>query len=208
MGISRDSRHKRRATGGRMPVHQKKRKFEMARQPSMTKLGAKQVRAVRGRGGNYKYRALRIDQGNFTWASEAFSSKTRILDVVYNATNNELVRTKTLVKNSIVQVDATPFKKFYAEHYDVELGKKKQKEVAAEANAPVAETKKSRHVLATLKKRQSTRVINTHVAEQFTAGRLLACIVSRPGQSGRADGYILEGKELEFYIKKMEKKKK
>ena len=206
MGISRDSRHKRRSTGGRMPVHQKKRKFEMARQPSMTKLGAKQVRSVRGRGGNYKFRALRIDGGNFTWASEAFSSKTRILDVVYNATNNELVRTKTIVKNSIVQVDATPFKKFYAEHYDVELGKKKQKEV--EAAAAATETKKSKHVLATLKKRQAARVIDQHVAEQFAAGRLLAVVGSRPGQSGRADGYILEGKELEFYIKKMEKKKK
>lgn len=206
MGISRDSRHKRRSTGGRMPVHQKKRKFEMARQPSMTKLGAKQVRSVRGRGGNFKFRALRIDGGNFTWASEAFSSKTRILDVVYNATNNELVRTKTIVKNSIVQVDATPFKKFYAEHYDVELGKKKQKE--AEVAAAATETKKSKHVLATLKKRQAARVIDQHVAEQFAAGRLLAVVGSRPGQSGRADGYILEGKELEFYIKKMEKKKK
>lgn len=205
MGISRDSRHKRRSTGGRMPVHQKKRKFEMARQPSMTKLGAKQVRSVRGRGGNYKFRALRVDVGNFTWASEAFSSKTRILDVVYNATNNELVRTKTIVKNSIVQVDATPFKKFYAEHYDVELGKKKQKEAEA---AAATEVKKSRHVLATLKKRQAARVIDQHVAEQFAAGRLLACVASRPGQSGRADGFILEGKELEFYIKKMEKKKK
>lgn len=30
--------------------------------------------------------------------------KTRILDVVYNASNNELVRTKTLVKNCIVAV--------------------------------------------------------------------------------------------------------
>ena len=206
MGISRDSRHKRRSTGGRMPVHQKKRKFEMARQPAMTKLGAKQVRPIRGRGGNYKFRALRLDQGNYVWASEAFSAKTRILDVVYNATNNELVRTKTVVKNSIVQVDATPFKKFYAEHYDVELGKKKQKE--AEAAAAATEVKKSRHVLATLKKRQAARVIDQHVADQFAAGRLLACVASRPGQSGRADGYILEGKELEFYIKKMEKKKK
>lgn len=188
-----------------MPVHQKKRKFEMARQPSSTKLGAKQVRSVRGRGGNYKFRALRIDQGNFTWGSEAFSSKSRILDVVYNATNNELVRTKTIVKNSIVQVDATPFKKFYVEHYDVELGKKKQKEVEAAATET---KKKSRHVLATLKKRQAARVIDQHVAEQFSAGRLLACVSSRPGQSGRADGYILEGRELEFYIKKMEKKKK
>ncbi len=206
MGISRDSRHKRRSTGGRMPVHQKKRKFEMARQPAGTKLGAKQVRQVRGRGGNYKFRALRLDVGNYVWASEAFSAKTRILDVVYNATNNELVRTKTVVKNTIVQVDATPFKKFYAEHYDVELGKKKQKE-AAEGAAAEAK-KRSRHVLATLKKRQTNRVIDSHVAEQFTAGRLLACISSRPGQSGRADGYILEGKELEFYLKKLEKKKK
>ena len=144
------------------------------------------------------------------WASEAFNSKARILDVVYNATNNELVRTKTLVKNSIVQVDATPFKKFYAEHYDVELGKKKVKEAAEEnKDAKAAEPKKrSKHVLAIIKKRQESRKIDANVAEQFTAGRLLACISSRPGQSGRADGYILEGKELEFYVKKMEKKKK
>jgi small subunit ribosomal protein S8e len=102
MGISRDSRHKRRSTGGRMPIHKKKRKFEMARQPSMTKLGPKNTIVVRGRGGNNKYRALRIDNGNFTWGSEQITRKTRILDVVYNATNNELVRTKTIVKNSIV----------------------------------------------------------------------------------------------------------
>ena len=38
--------------------------------------------------------------------------KTRILDVVYNASNNELVRTKTLVKNCIIQIDATPFKQW------------------------------------------------------------------------------------------------
>jgi len=36
---------------------------------------------------------------------------------------------------------------------------------------------------------------------------LLACISSRPGQCGRADGYVLEGKELEFYQRKMQKKK-
>lgn len=60
MGLNRDSRHKRRSTGGRMPIHQKKRKFEMAREPSMTKLGDKRVRTVRGRGNNTKHRALRI----------------------------------------------------------------------------------------------------------------------------------------------------
>lgn len=40
----------------------------------------------------------------------------------------------------------------------------------------------------------------------LSALRALCC--SRPGQCGRCDGYILEGKELEFYIRKMQKKKK
>ncbi len=192
-----------------MPVHQKKRKFEMARTPANTKLGPKQVRSVRGRGGNYKYRALKIDNGNFTWGSEQITKRTRILDVVYNATNNELVRTKTVVKNAIVHIDGNPFKQYYSQHYDVELGKKKEVKVAEGAEAaPVEVKKRSRHVLAHAKRAQVGRVIDTHVAEQFKAGRILACITSRPGQSGRADGYILEGKELEFYVKKMEKRKK
>jgi len=182
-----------------MPVHQKKRKFEMGRQPAMTKLGQKRVRPVRGRGGNYKYRALRIDAGNFSWGSEALTRKTRVLDVVYNATNNELVRTKTIVKNCIVAIDANPFRQWYLKHYDVELNKKK----VEESDKARAEAKTSRHLAAKLKKHAAGRVIDAKVAEQFNSGRLLACVSSRPGQSGRCDGYILEGKELEFYQKKL-----
>jgi small subunit ribosomal protein S8e len=47
--------------------------------------------------------------------------KTRILDVVYNASNNELVRTKTLVKNCIVQIDTTSFKSWYNVHYGIKI---------------------------------------------------------------------------------------
>lgn len=43
--------------------------------------------------------------------------------------------------------------------------------------------------------------------EQFVTGRVLASISSRPGQCGRCDGYVLEGKELEFYMKKIKAKK-
>ena len=107
MGITRSSLHKRRLTGGKKPAYHKKRKGEMGRQMSMTKIGAKRTRSVRCRGGNLKFRALRLDTGNFSWGSEVATRKTRVLDVVYNASNNELVRTKTLVKGAIVQVDAT-----------------------------------------------------------------------------------------------------
>jgi len=187
-----------------MPIHQKKRKFEMGRQAANTKLGVKRVRPVRTRGGNYKFRALKIDAGNFSWGSEAVTRKTRVLDVVYNATNNELVRTKTLVKNCIVTIDSNPFRMWYLKHYDIELNKKK----VEESDKARAEAKQSRHVKAHIKQNVATRVIDPKVAEQFGSGRVLASISSRPGQSGRCDGYILEGKELDFYTKKLERKKK
>ncbi|KAL2644954.1 hypothetical protein R1flu_012541 [Riccia fluitans] len=163
MGISRDSTHKRRATGGKKKSWRKKRKYELGRQPAMTKLSSnKTVRRIRVRGGNFKFRALRLDTGNFSWGTEAVTRKTRILDVVYNASNNELVRTQTLLKNAIIQVDAAPFRQWYNQHYGVDIGKKKRPQPARRM---------------------------------------------RPGQCGRCDGYILEGKELEFYTKKIQKKK-
>lgn len=46
------------------------------------------------------------------------------------------------------------------------------------------------------------------IADQFNNGRILARISSRPGQSGRCDGYILEGDELAFYTHKLNVKKR
>lgn len=34
------------------------------------KIGARRIHTVRVRGGNKKYRALRLDNGNFSWGSE------------------------------------------------------------------------------------------------------------------------------------------
>merc|ERR1712051_70555 len=107
-----------------------KRKYELGRPAANTKLGSKRIHLVRGRGGNIKFRALNLDQGNFSWGSETCTRKVRILDVVYNASNNELVRTKTLVKNAIVQIDATAFRQWYEAHYGVLVGKKRKKETA------------------------------------------------------------------------------
>lgn len=58
-----------------------------------------------------------------------------------------------------------------------------------EGEAAAEETKKSNHVQRKLEKRQKDRNLDSHIEEQFGGGRLLACISSRPGQCGRADGY-------------------
>jgi len=304
----------------------KKRKFEMGRPAALTKMGAKRIHLVRGRGGNIKHRALRLDNGNFSWGTESVTRKTRILAVVYNASNNELVRTNTLVKNSIIQIDATPFRLWYEKRYGGSIGKKKRdatkttkggksakaakdskakdtkgkdtkakdekpaktdakkgaakdekpakdtkakdtkakdekpakadakkgvakdekpakgsdakkgakdekpakgsdskkgadKETAAKSSAKSGKTggkhheeqeavKKSNHVIAKQKKRARRHTLEKALEDQFSTGRLYAAISSRPGQSGRCDGYVLEGKELEFYLKKIHQKKK
>ncbi|CAL9732306.1 small ribosomal subunit protein eS8B [Monosporozyma unispora] len=198
MGISRDSRHKRSATGAKRAQFRKKRKFELGRQPANTKIGTKRIHSVRTRGGNQKFRALRIETGNFSWASEGVAKKTRIVGVVYHPSNNELVRTNTLTKAAIVQIDATPFKQWFEGHYGQTLGKKVAKDEV------VAPSKNAEKKWAS---RAASAKIETAVSSQFSAGRLYAAISSRPGQSGRCDGYILEGEELAFYLRRLTAKK-
>jgi len=232
MGISRDSKHKRRSTGGKRKVHRKKRKFELGRPPAATRVGEHRIHPVRCRGGRIKFRALRLETGNYSWPSEAVTRKTRILGVVYNASNNELVRTNTLVKNCIVQIDATPFRQWYEQHYGIVLGKAKKatgpavsakaeehkdKKPAAggaaaatsaapgDAATPAAKGESMRRKLN--KRRKDRIILAPALEEQYTAGRLYACVTSRPGQCGRCDGYILEGEELNFYLRKLQKKK-
>merc|ERR1719228_2214083 len=172
----------------------------------MTKLAPQRIHTIRCRGGNKKYRALRLDTGNFSWASEGRAHKTRIIDVVYNASNNELVRTKTLVKNAVVVIDATPFRQWYEAHYALPLGRKKGAKLANEDELAINKTR-SKKTKKKYVERQRTAKVEQAVEDQFMTGRVLACISSRPGQNGRCDGYVLEGKELEFYLKKIKSKK-
>merc|ERR1712080_800348 len=192
MGISRDSWHKRKKTGGRGTQMRGKRKFELGRPPANTRIGARRVHHVRTRGGNSKFRALRLETGNFSWGSEVCTRKTRIMEVVYNASNNELVRTNTLVKGAIVSIDAAPFRQWYASHYGQLLT---NKSTEMKAGSKTHEAKVAR--------RNKTRVLDPLLEEQIKSGRLLASIASRPGQCGKADGYILEGAELAFIKKKL-----
>jgi small subunit ribosomal protein S8e len=203
MGISRSSKLKRRKTGGQMPIHRKKRKYEMGRQSSNTKLGEKKVITVRCRGGNVKRRALRINEGNFVWISEKIARKSKILEVLYNATHNELIRTQRVVKGCVVSVDPTPFKYYWHIHY-TEKKFTKLPEIKDPKRVQKLEEKKSN-----LQKAHpfSSQLDKYHAFfDNANRNRLLAKITSRPGQTGRADGYLLEGKELDFYLKKIEKK--
>merc|ERR1711939_685135 len=190
MGISRDSRHKRSASGAKRAYYRKKRAFEAGRQESNTRIGAKRIHLVRTRDGNRKFRALRLDSGNFSWASEGIARKVRVIVVAFHPSNNELVRTNTLTRSAVVQVDAAPFRQWYEAHYGQNLGRRRQGQKSEKED----EVKKSKSV----EKKQADRFkkqgkVEPAIEKQFEASRLYAVIASRPGQSGRCDGYILEG---------------
>merc|ERR1712110_597564 len=154
---------------------------------------------VRTMGGNKKFRALRLDHGNFGWGSEGISKYTRLVDVVYNATSNEMVRTKALVKSAIVVIDATPFRQYYENHEFTD-----EEKAAIEKLDKVGDLTKKKY----LSRQKTGGKLAPELNTQFLQGKLLAKITSRPGQCGRADGHILEGPELEFYQKKLKTKGK
>lgn len=135
-------------------------------------IGAYRVHDVRTRGGNTKLRALRLDHGNFAWASKGSTRKTRIIDVVYNASNNELVRTKTLVKNAIVVIDATPFRQWYESYFLLPLGRKRDKKGEQDEN-DVLNKKRCRKTLEKHQARQKWAKVATALEEQFSSGRIL-----------------------------------
>ncbi|KAI4292170.1 small subunit ribosomal protein S8e [Pancytospora philotis] len=109
MGITTCGMNKRSKTGAKFVKNHKKRKNCMGRQPASTKIGEERIREVRVRGGNIKPRALRLNNGEFTFLSTGAKSSTQILNVVYHPSSNELMRTNTLTKGSVVRLDAAPF---------------------------------------------------------------------------------------------------
>jgi small subunit ribosomal protein S8e len=80
------------------------------------------------------------------------------------------------------------------------LGRRRQ------AKAETGEEKKpSKSVEAKHAERMKTGKVEPALEKQFEAGRLFAIVSSRPGQSGRCDGYVLEGEELAFYQRAIRK---
>lgn len=75
--------------------------------------------------------------------------------------------------------------------------------IKTEAEESAINKKRSKKTMLKYIERRKTAKVEPKLEEFFGAGRLYACIASAPGQCGRADGYVLEGKELEFYLKKI-----
>ncbi|MES1905163.1 MAG: 40S ribosomal protein [Paramarteilia canceri] len=173
MGVDRSGRTKHRASGAKRRPISVKKKDQLARPSANTKIGTQKVKQIKCRGNVKKLRALALNKGNFAIANLGSTAKSSIHTVKYHPSNMEIVRSDILVKNCIVEIDATPIKM----------------------------------MVDKLKRKNPKLKVDKAIETQLSSGsKILARIASRPGQSGRADGVILEGKEYNFYLKKISKK--
>lgn len=119
--------------------------------------------------------------------------------MVYNASNNELVRTKTLVKNAIVVIDATPFRQWYESHYILPLGRRKDKKDAVDEN-DVLNKKRSEATMKKYVARQKFAKVESGLEDQFSSGRLLGKQIDRDcGECASEVGDVKPKAIYQFY---------
>jgi small subunit ribosomal protein S8e len=86
------------------------------------------------------------------------------------------------------------------------LGRKKGAKLTPEEEE-ILNKKRSKKIQKKYDEREKNAKISSLLEEQFQQGELLACVASGPGQCGGADGCVFEGKELEFYLRKIKARK-
>ena len=95
----------RKPSGGLKGRHRRKRKYELGRPPTETRLGRHVVVTVRVRGGNVKVRVKSASYANVTNPKTGETRKARILKVVEVPANRDYTRRNVLVKGAIVETE-------------------------------------------------------------------------------------------------------
>ena len=95
----------RKATGGKIQIGRKKRKYEMGSLPLHTLIGKEQRKIVKTKGGGIKVKAAKVEFANVLNPDDKTVKKVKILDIVSNAANPHFVRRGILTKGSIIKTE-------------------------------------------------------------------------------------------------------
>jgi small subunit ribosomal protein S8e len=93
-------RSRTKRTGGRRRPIRKKRKHEIGRAPTETRVGDTKLKTIETMGGNTKIRAIRTDTANV--ATDDGVVNTTIESVVENDANPNYVRRNIVTKGAVV----------------------------------------------------------------------------------------------------------
>jgi len=104
MAISQ-RRSKKKNTSAKYLKARKKRKFELGREPALTKIGERVAKNVRVKGANVKTKLLTAEFANVYDKSAKKYEKVKIKTVVENTANRHYVRRNIITKGCIVETE-------------------------------------------------------------------------------------------------------
>ncbi|MAG91634.1 30S ribosomal protein S8e [Candidatus Woesearchaeota archaeon] len=99
------ARPRRKLSGARYKDYRKKKQYELGRDPSLTKLGAKRIHTVRTMGNSRKFRILSSNIANlFDPKSKSFK-QVKISTTTENPANRHFVRRNIMTKGSVINTE-------------------------------------------------------------------------------------------------------
>jgi small subunit ribosomal protein S8e len=98
-------RSRRKVSGGRYIAARKKKKYDMGRAPTLTKLDKTEKRQIKTKGGGVKIRLLRGDEANLFDPKTKTYSKVKIKTVVENPANRHFIRRNIITRGAVVMTE-------------------------------------------------------------------------------------------------------
>ncbi len=98
-------RSKRKPTGGRYRAFRKKRKSDLGRIPSMTKLGERKKKNIRTMGGNLKVRLTQANIANVYDPKTKAYSQLKIITIKDNPANRQFIRANIITKGAVIETE-------------------------------------------------------------------------------------------------------
>lgn len=98
---------KRKITGGKLRRHKRKKKYEMGREQTETKVGERRAKRIKTRGKTAKVK-LRVAQYANVTTKIGKSKKEEIIDVKENRANPHYIRRNVVTKGAIIDTKMGP----------------------------------------------------------------------------------------------------
>jgi len=95
----------RKETGKIIIPYRKKRKYELGRFPTFTRLGEDEIIPIRTKGGNVKVRVIKTQYANVLDPKEGKAKKVKILEVIENPSDRNLNRRGIITKGTIIKTE-------------------------------------------------------------------------------------------------------
>jgi small subunit ribosomal protein S8e len=96
---------KKKPSGGKLVSSRSKRRYELGREPTLTRIGDNSRKKIRGLGGNYKVSLMRGNEANVYNPNDKTTKKVRIQTVKENPSNPHFVQRNIMNKGTIIMTD-------------------------------------------------------------------------------------------------------